>query len=182
MPAPVARPGAVGAVSPPPDRKAPLAVRSLATWCFRHRRAVLLFWIVALVAVSFISKAVGTDYSNSFSRPNTESTRALDLSQSINPRQAGDTERIVFETTDGSKVTDPAVASRVTAMLNRVAALPNITDTLSPYSPSGAFQVSAADATIAYATVQFDIQGQNVSTKQKPRRSGTRRRRRMPMV
>jgi RND superfamily putative drug exporter len=138
-------------------------VRPLATWCFRHGRLVVLFWLVALVSMTGISKAVGTNYSNSFSLPNTESTRALQLSQAINPKQAGDTERIVFQTSGGKSVTDPDVQARVTAMFRRVAALPNVTAVQSPYGPRGAFQV-ARDNTIAFAIVQYDLQPQNVTT------------------
>ena len=69
---------------------------------------VLLFWLVALVGASFLSKSVGTAYSNSFSLPNTESTQALSLLQSAAPKQSGDREQIVFHTTGGTKVTDPA--------------------------------------------------------------------------
>ena len=69
---------------------------SLATWCFRHRRLVLLFWLLTLVGVSFASHAVGTAYSNSFTLPNTESTRAINLLESVSPTVSGDTERIVF--------------------------------------------------------------------------------------
>ena len=138
-------------------------MRPLATWCFRHGRLVVLFWVVALVSMTGISKAVGTNYSNSFSLPNTESTRALQLSQTINPKQAGDTERIVFQTSGGKLVTDPSVEARVTAMFQRVAALPNVTALQSPYGSRGAFQM-ARDKTIAFAIVQYDLQPQNVST------------------
>ena len=82
-------------------------MKSLATWCVRHRVIVLLIWLAALIGMTLISQAVGTAYNNTFSLPNTPSTQALNLLQASAPKIAGDREQIVFHTTDGSKVTDP---------------------------------------------------------------------------
>ena len=137
-------------------------MRALATWCVRHRRLVLLFWALALVATSFASKAVGTNYTNTFSLPDTESTRALNLLKSLSPKNSGDNERIVFEASGSTKLTDPGVHARVTAMLDRVAALPDVTSVRSPYGLGGAAQVSKS-GDIAFATVVYDKQAQNIS-------------------
>ena len=50
-------------------------MKALAIWCVRHRIAVLLLWLTALIAMTLASQSIGTAYSNSFSLPNTESTR-----------------------------------------------------------------------------------------------------------
>ena len=147
-------------------------MRALATVCFRHRRLVLASWLIALVGVTLLSKAVGTNYTNSFSLPNTESTRALSLLESVSPRSAGDIERIVFRTSDGTKVGDPAVEARITSMLHRVAALGNVTSVQSPYVGPG--QISRT-GTIAFANVQYDIQPQNITTVQAQRLVSTAR-------
>jgi putative drug exporter of the RND superfamily len=138
-------------------------MRALATWCFRHRRLVVLFWLIALLSMSLLSRAVGTNYSNSFSLPDTESTRAIALEQKYSPQNAGDIERIVFATSDGRTVSDPEVRSRIQNMLAEVSKLPGVTDVISPYSAEGTSQVSR-DGTIAFANVVLDIQPQNVST------------------
>jgi len=138
-------------------------VRTLATTCFRHRRLVVVLWLAALVSMTMLSRAVGTNFSNSFSLPDTESTRALNLLKSVSPTSAGDVERVVVETSDGLTVTDPAVQSTVTAMLGRVAALPHVTFVQSPYVAPG--QISA-DRTVAFAIVQYDVQPQNITTPQ----------------
>ena len=67
---------------------------------------VVLLWLTALVGMTLVSQSVGTAFSNSFSLPNTESTKALDLLQAAAPSVAGDREQIVFHTTNGTKVTD----------------------------------------------------------------------------
>ena len=138
-------------------------MKSLATWCVRHRVKVLILWLVALVGMIGLSRAVGTDYTNSFTLPHTESTQALDLLQAAEPAVAGDREQIVFHTTDGTKVTDPAVKTTVNEMLAKVAGLPHVSKITSPYDPFGANQISA-DGTTAFATVNFDTLGQNIPT------------------
>jgi len=138
-------------------------MKALAIWCVRHRVAVLLLWLTALVGMTLISQSVGTAYSNSFSLPNTESTRALDLLQAAAPKQAGDQEQIVIHTTNGTKVTDPSVRDAVTAMLAKVAKVDHVSEIASPYGPVGAHQISP-DGRTAFATVTFDRLGADIST------------------
>ncbi|MGP8064253.1 MAG: MMPL family transporter [Acidimicrobiales bacterium] len=137
-------------------------MKALATWCVRHRLIVVLLWLAALIGTTALSQAVGTAYSNSFSLPNTESTHALSLLQAAAPKVAGDQEQIVFHTTNGTKVTDPAVQATIDAMLAKVAAVPHVSAITSPYDPLGAAQISS-DRTTAFATVTFDTQAQNIS-------------------
>ncbi|HUY65686.1 MAG TPA: MMPL family transporter [Acidimicrobiales bacterium] len=138
-------------------------MKPLASWCVRHRVIVLLLWLAALIGTGFLSQSIGSAYSNSFSLPNTESTQALSLLQSAAPKQAGDREQIVFHSTNGAKVTDPAVEASVTTMLDEVAKVPHVSNIISPYTPGGATQISADNRT-GFATVTFDRQGQNIST------------------
>jgi RND superfamily putative drug exporter len=138
-------------------------MRALASWCVRKRRIVVLLWILALVGATFASRVIGSNYSDSFSLPNTPSTQAIHLLQAALPGQSGDTEQIVFETSGGKLVTDPAVQQRITAMLHDVAGIPHVTHIVSPYGPLGATHVNA-DKTVAFATVTFDKQTQNLST------------------
>ena len=140
-------------------------MKSLATWCVRHRVVVVILWIAALVVVTLVSKGAGTAYSNSFSLPQTESTQALQLLQAAAPKQAGDQERIVFHTTDGTPVTDPAVKASVDAMAAKIGQLPHVTVVSSPYTPLGAHQISA-DGQTAFLNVTFDVLGQNVTAAQ----------------
>jgi RND superfamily putative drug exporter len=136
-------------------------MRALATWCVRHRWLVVGFWIVALVVVSGIAQSVGSDYSNSFSLPKTESADAITLLQAASPRVSGDTDQIVFGTSGTTTVTDPAVKARITTMLAKVAKVPHVTNIVSPYSANGATQVSR-DQKVAFATVTFDRQAQSL--------------------
>ncbi len=141
------------------EHRGPLA--RMARWCAGHKRTVVVGWLVALVAVIGVSSTVGTKYASDFSSGNTESQRATDLLKRDFPAQAGDTDQIVFKARGGS-VTDPAVRARVQPMLAKVAALPHVTSVVSPYSAAGARQVSA-DGKIAFAQVNFDQRGFDVS-------------------
>jgi putative drug exporter of the RND superfamily len=141
------------------EHRGPLA--RMARWSASHRKTVVVAWLVALVAVIGTSGAVGTKYANDFSSGNTESQRATDLLKRDFPSQAGDTDQIVFKTSEG-KVTDPDVRSRIQPMLAKVATLPHVTGVVSPYSAAGARQVSA-DGQIAFAQMNFDQRGFDVS-------------------
>ncbi len=128
----------------------------LARWCFRHKFVVLLLWVVALVGLGVADRTVGNAYSNSFTLPGTESTRALDLLASAFPAQAGDSDTIVWKVSDGT-VHDPAVQSRISDMLAKVAQSPEVGKVASPYDAQGAGQISK-DQRTAYATITFDKQ------------------------
>jgi RND superfamily putative drug exporter len=78
------------------------------------------------------------------------------------PRQAGDQERIVFHTTNGALVTDPAVETAITAMIAKVQDVPHVTVVESPYSAAGSHQINA-DRRTAFINVTFDVQGQTVT-------------------
>ncbi|HEY1466638.1 MAG TPA: MMPL family transporter [Acidimicrobiales bacterium] len=138
-------------------------MRTLATWCVRHRRLVVLFWVALLVVVTLLSRAAGSNYSNSFTLPKTQSTDAIQLLQAVSPKVSGDTEQVVFQTSHGARVTDPAVMARINTMVAKLAKVPHVSNIVSPYQPQGAAHISK-DGTIAFVTVTFDKQAQNLPT------------------
>jgi RND superfamily putative drug exporter len=131
---------------------------ALARWCYRHRLIVVLLWLIAVAGLGVASKAVGSAYSDNFSLPGTESTKALQLLQKSLPAQSGDSATVVWQTGEGSTVRDPAVRQRMTATLGKLATLPSVTSVTSPYSPRGARQISK-DGRTAYAQLSFDQLG-----------------------
>jgi RND superfamily putative drug exporter len=137
-------------------------MRTLAGWCVNHRRLVLLVWALVLVVSLGLSNAVGTAYSNSFNFPKTESFDAIKLLQASAPKDSGDTEQIVFATSGGAKVTDPAVEASIDKMMGRIAMLPHVGRVASPYTAQGATQISA-DGTVAFIPVTLNRQ-QNLLT------------------
>jgi RND superfamily putative drug exporter len=127
---------------------------ALARWCFGHRAAVIGLWVVLLLGLGAASQAVGNRYTDSFSLPGTESTRALQLLQRAFPSQSGDSDTIVWHVASGS-VRDPAVRQRIESMLGRVAKANHVAGVDSPYTKQGAVQISR-DGRTAYATIRFD--------------------------
>ena len=132
----------------------------LARWCFRRRRLVLAGWLLALVALTAACQAAGISYATKFSLPDSPSTEALAILQHDFPSASGDTDQIVVEAATGS-VTSPPVRSAVEAMLAKVQRLPHVASVTSPYGEGGAGQISR-DGQIAFATVNFDAQSQDL--------------------
>jgi len=131
---------------------------SLARWCFRHRRIVVVSWLAAIAALVGLTSGIGTAYSDSFSLPGTESSKALTLLSSSFPAQAGDSDTIVIHVRSGS-VHDPAVQSKVASMLDRVAKSPSVASVASPYAAAGAAQLSK-DGRTAFANITFSKMAQ----------------------
>ena len=128
----------------------------IARWCFRHRFAVIAAWVLVLIALTTLAQAVKAEYDNSFSLPGTGSTTAQQLLASTVPAQPGDSDRIVWHVGTGT-VRDPAVMTRMSAALSRVATFPEVASVISPYGPGGTAQISQDDRT-AYAVVNFTKQ------------------------
>jgi putative drug exporter of the RND superfamily len=137
-------------------------VRSLASWCVRRRRFVVLFWVGAVIAITLLSQVAGSSYSNSFSLSKTQSTEAIQLLEAVSPKVSGDVEQIVFATSGGTRVTEPAVQQSIDEMLAKVAKVPHVTEIASPYTAFGATHISK-DQTVAFATVTFDQSAQDFS-------------------
>jgi len=136
-------------------------VSALARWCFRHRFAVIAAWVLVLVGLGALAQAVKSDYNNSFSLPGTDSTTAQQLLAKTVPAQAGDSDTIVWQVSRGT-VRDPAVVARMSQVLRNVATMPEVTAVASPYGPRGSAQISR-DGRIAYATVDFAMQADNLA-------------------
>ena len=126
---------------------------NIARWTMRHRRTVIVAWIVAAIGVLAVSSSVGKKTASSFTLPGTGSQQAVDLLQSHFPSQAGDADQIVFQAKTG-KLTDSADRAAIAGTLKRVAVLPHVTSVVSPYAPGQ--RAISRDGTIAFATVNFD--------------------------
>jgi RND superfamily putative drug exporter len=131
---------------------------SFARWCFRHRKAVLAIWLIALIGSFGISKLTGSAYSNSNSLSGTDSAKAQQLLTANFPAQAGDSDQIVVQAKQGT-LRSPAAETAVNSMLARVARLPGVSSVTSLYGQGG--QISSG-GTIGFATVNLDDQATTV--------------------
>src|SRR5436305_14731915 len=116
-------------------------MRTLARWCFTHRRLVLLGWVVALIATTALHAALGSGYSDNFKLPHTESFDAVRLLQRNAPKASGDTDQVVIATRRG-RLSDPATRARVESALTRIASTPHVSAVASPYNARGVRQIS----------------------------------------
>jgi len=129
-------------------------VRTIARWCFHHRKTVLVAWIIALVLIGGISNRVGSRYANNFSFPRTDSGDALSLLKSAFPQAAGGSDQLVFQARTG-KLESPAIEAKVTGMLAELDRLPYVSSTVSPFGPQGAI---SKDGTIGLGTLNWTEQ------------------------
>ena len=129
-------------------------MRRFATWTTGHRKTVIIGWIVALIGFGVLAGAAGSNFTEEFSLPSSDSKDALDLLETRFPAQAGDTVQIVYKAESG--VESPAVKQKMEAVFTKVDALPHVSEVASPYDSGGAAAISK-DGKIAYATVQYDV-------------------------
>jgi RND superfamily putative drug exporter len=132
-----------------------------ASWCVRHRRVVLVAWLLALLTMTGISRAAGSHFVDSWSLPGTDSSTAASLLTSVSPAVSGDTEQVVVGTPAGRTVQDPAVRGRFTGLLTQLSTIGGVTGVVSPYASLGTTQVSK-DGRVAFATLQFGTAAQDV--------------------
>jgi putative drug exporter of the RND superfamily len=144
-------------------------MRTLAGWCVRHRRVVLLVWLLVLVLTGTLARSVGSDFSSNFNFPHTQSFDAINLLKSVAPGRSGDTEQVVFGTSGGQKLTDPVVGQRINTMVNEIKTLPNVSVVASPYDASGTLVNTSninPDHTVGWLQVSFDKTPNNLSSKE----------------
>src|SRR5258706_4402080 len=126
-------------------------MKKLARWCFNHKWVVIGAWVVAIAGFNAVESGVGSAYKDNFKLPHTDSFDAIRLLQRNAPRRSGDTDQLVIAVKSG-KVTDPAIRSRVQALLARVAAFPHVGSIESPYTSSTQI---AKSGQVAFANVTF---------------------------
>ena len=131
-------------------------MRRFATWITGHRKTVIIGWIAALFVIGGISGSVGSDFTEEFKLPASDSKEAFDLLESKFPAQSGDAAQIVFKAEGG--VEAPAVKKKMEAAFAEIEEFPHVSEVASPYQRGGAAAISQ-DGEIAYATVQFDAAG-----------------------
>ncbi len=140
-------------------------MRSFATWCTGHRKTVIIGWVVALIGVGAVSGSVGSEFTEEFKLPSSDSVEAFELLEHRFPQQSGDSAQIVFRSPQG--VRSPAVREKMESVFAQVAKAPHVSEVASPYRGGGA--AISKNGQIAYATIQFDVQN-NVLNKDNTRK------------
>ncbi len=112
-----------------------MSLRSHARFCYTHRRWVVLAWVVIFVALQVIVGAAGTNFTTSFSAPNTESTQAQNLLMANFKAQSGDSVQVVMKGTPS--MADPKVKAQVESLLAELAKIDHVTSVSDPYAQPG---------------------------------------------
>ena len=133
----------------------------IARWCVTHRFIVIAVWLLLLVGTAVGSRRLGTEFTNGFTLPGTESTEALDLLASSSPgAQTGD-DTVVFRSTSG-RLTDPGVRAEIEAFLTTVARIPVVSSVRSPFDPAVTGQINS-DQTVGFAVINLTGQNQDLT-------------------
>ncbi len=138
-------------------------MKALGRFAFRKKYYVIGFWLIALFGITAVAQSVGSNFSDSFSLPGTDSMKALSLLSKAFPGKAGDTETIVFHVKTGT-VNDPSVKNAMQGVFAKVSEIPSVGAVNSPYEPMNARQISQ-DQTTAYAPVNFSVNARLLKSK-----------------
>ena len=114
----------------------------------------MLVWIAGVASLITLWTRFGAAAQNDF----TGSDPGQTLLNQHFARQSGDTLTLAIRS--DATVTSPAVQARVTGALAPFRQAPHVTSVTDPYTTPGHV---AADGHIAYATIQFDVQGASIA-------------------
>jgi putative drug exporter of the RND superfamily len=124
------------------------------TWTARHRRRVLVVWVLAVAVLFGLAQSLGGEFSEEFGIPGTESYAAQELLEERFPEQSGGSARVVFHSPDG-ELEDPEAAAAVGATLESVAQLPTVAVVGDPLGGRGG--ALSPDGTIGFADVRYTL-------------------------
>ncbi|WP_333737487.1 MMPL family transporter [Streptomyces sp. IBSBF 2806] len=133
---------------------------ALARWCVRNRLLVVVLWLLALGGTATAAVVAGSAYSDDYEVPGTESGRATHLLTEAFPGLGGDSDTVVWHTTQGT-VRAVDVEQTMTRTLEKIADLPGVASVAGPYDGQGAPQISK-DGHTAYATVVFEDRAEDI--------------------
>src|SRR5579871_4946904 len=92
--------------------------------CYDHRRAVLVGWIVGVIAIIAVASTIGSRFENNFGGVG-QSQQAQTLLDQRFPTQAGDNAQVVFRSVP--TIDAPDVTRRVDSALAAIRTLPSVT-------------------------------------------------------
>ena len=121
--------------------------------CYRHRWLTVVVWIAGVACLITLWMGFGAAADNSF----TGSDPGQALLNEHFAAQSGDTLTLAIRSTE--KINSPEVQARVTQALAPFRAAAHVTGVSDPYTTPGHL---AADGHIAYASVQFNVQGSDI--------------------
>jgi putative drug exporter of the RND superfamily len=108
----------------------------LASWCYRRRRTAVALWVVALVGVTVLSSAFGSDHRVDYSMPGAESTAVRRLLGDSFPDRPGDSAYLVARTEGGTS--SPAFVEALASLREDLAGMAHVVEVADPVpAPDG---------------------------------------------
>ncbi len=137
-------------------------LRRLGEWCARHFVVVIVAWLVALVVLQVVSRAVGGTYSDDFTLSDSQSQQGIEVLQRHDPQAGGYSSQVVLHD-DQQELT--TLGSQMSSTVSDLEKLPHVLSAQNPLTaqgPSGSSQPDvgplSSDGRTAYITVRFDVQ------------------------
>ncbi|MFF9663412.1 MMPL family transporter [Streptomyces althioticus] len=137
-------------------------LRRLGEWCARHFVVVIVAWLVALVVLQVVSRAVGGAYSDDFTLSDSQSQKGVEVLQRHDPQAGGYSSQIVLHD-DQKGLT--ALGSQMSSAVSGLEKLPHVLSAQNPLASQGSSGSSqpdvgplSSDGRTAYITVRFDVQ------------------------
>ncbi|CAL9624075.1 Membrane protein YdfJ [Streptomyces sp. enrichment culture] len=137
-------------------------LRRLGEWCARHFVMVIVAWLIALVVLQVVSRAVGGVYSDNFTLSDSQSQKGIEVLQRHDPQAGGYSSQIVLHD-DRQELT--ALGSQTSSTVSALEKLPHVLSAQNPLTAQGSSGSSqpdvgplSSDGRTAYITVRFDVQ------------------------
>jgi putative drug exporter of the RND superfamily len=131
----------------------------LAQWCTRHRRSVIVGWLLLLIVTAGVSSAYGGKKSTDFAIPGTESQAAIDLLSKRFPSQAGSTAQVVFVAKTPGGITSEKGRAAMTASLSQMAKTPQVIAVGDPIAEQSVSQ----KGDVAFTEVRYAVTSDKVT-------------------
>jgi putative drug exporter of the RND superfamily len=131
----------------------------LAQWCTRHRRSVIVGWLLLLIVTAGVSSAYGGKKSTDFAIPGTESQEAINLLSKRFPSQAGSTAQVVFVAKTPGGITSEKGKAAMTASLARMAKTPQVISVGDPIAE----QAVSQKGDVAFTEVRYAVTSDKVT-------------------
>jgi RND superfamily putative drug exporter len=120
----------------------------------RHKWWVIGIWVLALVGLAFVGRALPHATKDVFTIPGAESQKAVDLLNERFPVFSGPTATVVFHA-DSGKVTDADNAAAIESTVENITKLAHVSNVVDPTQAAFASFVSS-DGSTSYSTVAYD--------------------------
>ena len=129
----------------------------------KHKWLVLGTWVLLVLLVFGAAKAADGKTVDKFTIPGAESQHALELLQKDFPARAGAQGTVVYHARTGT-VSDAANTAAINASVANMKNVPHVSSVGN--GPGGTFTASKTDPSIAFSTLQYDVQATGVPTNQ----------------